>query len=289
MTDHITPEAIADGISGWQGETLFVLGAEISKAKGSILGIGVKRFIEPKGKKTQEVVDALKSQGAIAIVAYPERFDDWDVSGFDGVEIYNVKSDIQDEPKFLLLLSLLFFPPRLAAARLIDRPEEKLAMWDKLHRSHPVVGIAGTNAHDNVRILGRTFGTYQQLFQLVTNHILAPNLTERDLLLALRAGHVYMTFDFFGYVPFFLFWAEDNRQQVIMGETIPISPLLHGTVHLPEKANIHLLKDGAVWRREKTAFLRFPITEAGVYRVEVYKKGKPWIFSNPIYVAAPSP
>src|SRR5215510_1986848 len=198
MTDHITPEAIADGISGWQGETLFVLGAEISKAKGSILGIGVKRFIEPKGKKTQEVVDALKSQGAIAIVAYPERFDDWDVSGFDGVEIYNVKSDIQDEPKFLLLLSLLFFPPRLAAARLIDRPEEKLAMWDKLHRSHPVVGIAGTNAHDNVRILGRTFGTYQQLFQLVTNHILAPNLTERDLLLALRAGHVYMTFDFFG-------------------------------------------------------------------------------------------
>jgi len=288
MTDHLTPEAIAHGLMGWQGETLFVLGAEISKAKGSLLGIGIKRFIEAKGKSTQEVLDALQVQDAVAIIAYPERFTDWEVSGFEGVEVYNVKSDIQDEPKLGLILSLLFFPPRLAAARLIDRPGEKLAMWDKLCRSRPVVGIAGTNAHDNVRFLGRTFGTYQQLFQLVTNHILARNLSEGDLLLALRAGHVYMTFDLFGYVPFFLFSVADNNQQAIMGDVISLSPQLQAEVRLPERADIHVLKDGSVWKRDTAVQLHFPVAEEGVYRVEVYKRGAPWIFSNPIYVVSSS-
>src|SRR5262249_32695847 len=124
MTDHLTPEALAHGLRGWQGETLFVLGTEISKAKGSLLGIGIKRFVESTWKSAQEVLEALKAQDALAFIAYPERFNEWSVSGFDGIEIYNIKSDIQDEPKLPLLLSLLFFPPRLAATWLIDRPEE---------------------------------------------------------------------------------------------------------------------------------------------------------------------
>src|SRR5262249_35224481 len=158
-------------------------------------------------------------------------------------------------------------PPRLAATWLIDRPDEKLTIWDKLCHSHPVVGIAGTNAHDNVRVLGRTFGTYQQLFQLVTNHILARNLTEGDLLLALRAGHVYMTFDLLSYVPSFLFSVADNNRQAIMGDVISVSLRLQGEVRLPERADIHVLKDGSVWKTDSTVRLCFPITEVGVYRV----------------------
>jgi hypothetical protein len=30
--------------------------------------------------------------------------------------------------------------------------------------------------------------------------------------------------------------------------------------------------------------LRFTSVEAGAYRVEAYRKGRGWIFSNPIYV-----
>ena len=289
MTDHITPEAIAHGVTGMQGTTLFILGAEIAQANGSILGIGLKRFVEHKQKKAQEIIDALKAQDAAAIIAYPEKFRDWSVSGYDGLEIYNLKSDVQDEYKFSLLLSFLFLPPRSAFAHVIDRPKEKLALWDHLSQSRHLVGVAGTNAHNNVRVLGRTFGTYSQLFQLLTNHLLARNLTEEDLLLALQAGHAYVAFDLFGSVPFFLFSAGDDRQQAIMGETISFSSSLRGEVCLPERAEVHVLKDGAVWRKEEALFFRFPITEAGVYRVEVYKGRKPWIFSNPIYVVAPSP
>jgi hypothetical protein len=196
---------------------------------------------------------------------------------------------VQDEYKLSLLFSFLFLPPRSAFASVIDRPREKLALWDHLSQSRHLVGVAGTNAHNNVRILGRTFGTYQQLFQLLTNHLLARNLTEEDLLAALKAGHAYVAFDLFGAVPFFLFSARDDRRQAMMGETISLSPSLRGEVRPPERAEIQVLKDGAVWRREEALVLRFPIAEAGVYRVEVYKRGKPWIFSNPIYVVAPSP
>ena len=288
MTDHSSPEAITSGVKGWQGKTLFILGAELSKAGGSILGIGVQRFVERKGKPAQEVIDALKAQGSLAIIAYPEKFHDWQVSGYDGLEIYNIKSDIQDESLLSLVLSALFLPPSFAFPRVIDRPNEKLARWDQLSQSRHVVGVAGTNAHNNVRILGRTFGTYRQLFQLVTNHILARNLTEEEVLQALKAGQVYIAFDLFGYVPFFLFTAGDGMRQVLMGETIPVGPLLHGEVRLPERADIQVLKDGHVWQTEQALSFRFPITEAGVYRVEVYREGNPWIFSNPIYVVAPA-
>jgi predicted metal-dependent phosphoesterase TrpH len=63
MTDHITPEAITNGVTGMQGPTLFILGAEISQAKGSILGIGLKRFVDRKQKTAQKIIEALQAAG----------------------------------------------------------------------------------------------------------------------------------------------------------------------------------------------------------------------------------
>lgn len=286
MTDHITPSALTHGLKGWQGQTLFVLGAEISKANGSILGVGVQRFVQRREKTAQEVIDALQAQGALSVIAYPERFRDWHISGYDGVEIYNLKSDLLEEYRISLVLSALFLPPRVAFSAAIDRPKKTLALWDRLSQTRRVVGVAGTNAHNNVRFLGRNFDTYHQLFQLFTNHILAPCLTEEALLSALKAGHVYVAFDLFGYVPHFVFSAESNGQQVIMGDTIALSPTLSGTVKLPREADIRILKDGRLWKRKKAQAFHFPIAQVGVYRVEVYKQGKPWILSNPIYVVA---
>lgn len=286
MTDHLTPRVLTEGVRGWRGTTFFLLGGEISKARGSLLGLGLRQFVERKGKRAQEIIDALKDQGALAFIAYPEQFREWEVEGYDGVEIYNLRSEIRDESTLALVLSALFLPPRLAFARVIDRPTEKLALWDQLSQRRRVVGVAGTNAHDNVRILGRTFGSYRQLFQLFTNHILARDLTEDELLGALRAGRVYVAFDLFGYVPFFTFWAEDGQRSALMGEEIPLSAHLRGYVRLPATATVHVVKDGRVWKKEDAAALHFPIDAAGVYRIEVYRKGKPWIFSNPVYVVA---
>ncbi len=290
MTDHMTPASVAQGLRGWQGRTLFILGAELSKAGGSLLGVGVRRFVDKGGKRAGEVIRELKAQGALVLIAYPETFHDWSISGYEGLEVYNLKSDLLDEYKLWVLFSFLFLPPRLAFAQVLDRPAAKLAVWDRLSQSHPLVGVAGTNAHNNVRVLGRTFGSYEQLFQLLSNHVLARELTEEEILAALREGRAYMAFDFWGYVPFFVFFVTNGSRRALMGESIPWSPKLWGEVLLPQRAEIHLLKGGRGWRKEEEATsLRFPIKEAGVYRVEVYKGGKTWIISNPIYVTGPAP
>ena len=63
-------------------------------------------------------------------------------------------------------------------------------------------------------------------------------------------------------------------------------------VHTPTASRILLFKDGSVILNESEVTTKeIPVTERGVYRVEVYLPQierivgeKPWIISNPIYV-----
>ena len=67
-----------------------------------------------------------------------------------------------------------------------------------------------------------------------------------------------------------------------------LRPGLRGEVRLPGRAEVRVLRNGEVeWSRE-TQVLCFPVERDGAYRVEVYRDGRPWIFSNPIYVTAPA-
>ena len=53
---------------------------------------------------------------------------------------------------------------------------------------------------------------------------------------------------------------------------------------MPDEAYICLLRDGHVIEEFEGKRLSYAITQPGVYRVEVRRRFKPWIFSNPIYV-----
>jgi hypothetical protein len=56
------------------------------------------------------------------------------------------------------------------------------------------------------------------------------------------------------------------------------------TVVLPEKANIRFLLNGNIVKTNTGKSADLKITDKGVYRVEVYKKEKTWIYSNPFPV-----
>jgi hypothetical protein len=56
------------------------------------------------------------------------------------------------------------------------------------------------------------------------------------------------------------------------------------SVKLPEKADIKLLLNGAVVKTITGKFANFRISDNGVFRVEVFKRGKVWIYSNPFPV-----
>jgi hypothetical protein len=69
--------------------------------------------------------------------------------------------------------------------------------------------------------------------------------------------------------------------------------LLHRSAELraffPHRARIRLIRNGNLFRQETAKELCVTLCEPGVYRIEADLKAfgryRPWIFSNPLYVA----
>ena len=71
-----------------------------------------------------------------------------------------------------------------------------------------------------------------------------------------------------------------------MGEEMPLEVGTTLTVRTPQPAHIRLLRDGEEVAVGEATELHHPIELHGVYRVEATLRGRPWIFSNPVYVRA---
>jgi hypothetical protein len=87
----------------------------------------------------------------------------------------------------------------------------------------------------------------------------------------------------------FRFTAQGKDCNAWMGDEIPVQGGITLQVHLPQRAECRLIRNGKLLKtwtnRENCTHLT---TEPGVYRVEVYVNAfgarRGWIFSNPIYV-----
>ena len=55
-------------------------------------------------------------------------------------------------------------------------------------------------------------------------------------------------------------------------------------VQTPLSGDIRLLRDGQEIKGQGGRALSYRTNEAGVYRVEVYRKKRGWIYTNPIVV-----
>jgi hypothetical protein len=62
--------------------------------------------------------------------------------------------------------------------------------------------------------------------------------------------------------------------------------ILPATIHvgLPQKARIVLVKNGKSVSHVQSDCADFPVTEKGLYRIEVYMDKCAWIYSNPFVV-----
>jgi len=87
-----------------------------------------------------------------------------------------------------------------------------------------------------------------------------------------------------GACPALVFHAEQAAAHYAPGA----SPSLHdGPLALVGDAGraavLRLIHNGRVVTAVRRT-LRYDLREPGVYRLEGYRKGRPWLFSNPIYV-----
>jgi hypothetical protein len=292
-TDHNTRRIFKEGIQGrWNGLTV-IRGAEMIKEGQALLAIDTKEFIDGHRMSIQEAIREIKSQGGLAFVAHPGRFREWSVEGIDGMEIYDIADAAYAQawkaPRVgLEMLSSWEECPEEVLLSLLFRPDHHLATWDGLIGTRRLVGIAGNDAHQNVRFLGMQFDPYDLDFRFVQTHLLATSEEKPALLEALRAGHTYLSFSLLGDATGFRFFAEMDGIAGIMGDRVPLAAGLTLTVQAPLEGPIRLYLDGRRVRETVSSRLDHSVAAAGVYRGEVSLsvggKSFPWIISNPIYV-----
>lgn len=281
MTEHMEKEfdTAAMTLQGVHGGVLFINGNEVSEANGD---------------------RTLKLPGDVALVAYPEQFQNWDTPGLNGVEVYNVFTNAKRINPILAFFDVLWSKrsyPDLIFALYLARPDKALQKWDHALPQARLTATAGNDAHANIGVslkdssgktlLGIQLDPYEVSFRLVRLHVLLEQnraLDATSLLDAVRAGHCFIGFDFLGDTTGFSFTAEDR----IQGDEIQLQGETRLRVRTPVASRIVIYKDGAVFADESgVSSKEVAITERGVYRAEVYLPqlgNYLWILSNPIYV-----
>ncbi|HEX8891273.1 MAG TPA: hypothetical protein VF779_19150 [Pyrinomonadaceae bacterium] len=314
MTEH--PSDVMDTseqtLKGVHAGVLFINGNEVNTASHDRLLLlpGSAEAATATTTGAQQVLTEQKARGGLSLLAYPQEFQSWDVTDYDGMEVYNLYTNTKRINYFVTFFDGLWSYwsyPDLMFARFDERPDDALKKWDELIRTknRKIVATAGNDAHANVgfrigdltgkELIGLHLDPYARSFAIVRNHVLLEKekpLTSETLLGALRSGHSYIAFDIFGDSTGFTFTAENSQGKRIMGDEIELLDGVRLVVTTPVKARVLLFKDGQVVRDEDgTTRKEYSITERGTYRVEVYLtqlgslvKDKPWIISNPVYI-----
>jgi hypothetical protein len=102
---------------------------------------------------------------------------------------------------------------------------------------------------------------------------------------ALRQGALYISMDYEDDPTEFSFFIDHLDENFYIGEEFTMDEdEAEINVILPDTADISLIRNSEVIHNERGFELVMPIDSPGVYRVEVTREGKPWIYSNPIWV-----
>ena len=266
---------------------MLIFGNEITTPDGHLIALGTKEE-PPQEMTTQALIDWIHLNGGYAVVAHPfskkRPWTNWQVSGIDGMEIYNFGHTLYGKNKFRLLGTSLFFGPASFLKDSIELPLDTLKFWDSMLGRGPIAAVAATDAHLKLLNAPPMRGVFKQALRAVTLYVSADQFSEQALLDNLMHGRSFIVFESLGTALNFSFKAKTPDQFFQSGQTI--TTRLPATFHVeaPEAHEIRLLRDGKIIDRTDGEFLRSPGKGPGAYRVEVFRREKLWILTNPIFV-----
>lgn len=314
-TDH---NVLVQGPEGYYKEgkkrVLMIVGEEIhdqdrDPQKNHLLVFGPNLELAQHADDPQTLINAVNKAEGLSFIAHPHdpeqpafsetaiTWEDWQVHGYTGIEIWNGLSEFKGLINSKLhALFYAYFPKFLAHGPY----PETLQKWDELlNEGKRVVAVGGSDAHAIHGSLGpfrRILFPYRFHFISINTHLLLPEglsgeeVTDRKLILdAFRAGHLFVGYDLPAPTRGFRFTAQGRHDSVIMGDEIPAKGGVTLQAHLPSFAEARLIKDGEIIKEWKKQLVCTHITtEPGVYRIEAYRRylgrRRGWIFSNPIYL-----
>jgi len=283
LGDEAKPNSSDFGIGGFTSDVLFFPGAayKIGTSGAEIVALNLQHPIDP----SRDLIGQIHDQGGLALASNLGAFDSPDQYALaDLVEIYNLDRAWHQHNAGSLYARAVFFGADHFFAGL-DEVTDDTIIYDR--NSGARMGlVAGVGAAPNMTVMGAKVGTFEQIFQVYTTHIIAPERQADPIVDALRHGHAYVAFDFLGYVPNFMFFAQAGDHKVMMGDEVPMTSSPKLKVELPAEADKVVLVDNGSELESATnvSTFEYPPTAPGVYRVEAYRRGHPWIYSNPIYV-----
>jgi hypothetical protein len=304
LTDHDTLAAKRAGEERWYGDALVLVGEEISPVdRDHFLAFGIDDEISRR-QSGPELCEAVRAAGGFGFAAHPfsrgsERFKRPGIrfaepDCLDGIELWSFLNDTGERVSGLLDLARMIWTPQ----RVIGGPPPgNLREWDRLCQTRRVVAIGGLDAHQfGIRIAGRVpiraMG-YKRTFRQLHTHVLVERPLTHELepdrtlvYTALRQGRCYIANDRVADAVGFAFWATTGDATLQMGAEAMHSDGIALHVHAPQPARIRLLRDGVIAADAHAAELVHEAGRAGVYRVEVALRNRPWIYSNPVYLRA---
>ncbi|MBI4563935.1 MAG: CehA/McbA family metallohydrolase [Planctomycetes bacterium] len=307
MTDSNTMKVRDDGHERWHGSTLLIAGTEIAPAGSHYIAFGegaLQNVERLKDLKPQEMIDEVARQGWFGFIAHPDhggtqrfgipscRWEDWNVTGYTGFGLWDLMTDFQAQldREDLSLETFNDFATTLTGPR-----SDTLARWDELCRRQKVVGIGEIDNHayekefqDQKLIIF----PYETAFRTVTNHVLLekpldkdPEKAKKQVLDAVRWGHLYISFDYWDDPTEFSFEVDNGKASAGMGEEIALgAEKTELAVTLPEEALINVFQNGESIHEEENNEVLLEISQPGVYRIETMRDNLTWILSNPIWV-----
>jgi hypothetical protein len=316
ITDHnIRPRGLEKYYQTSGKDVLILTGEEIhdrtlNPQKNHMLVFGVEEELSHLGKNPQWLIDRIQKNNGFAFLAHPNEdalsffkepdisWINWDVQGYNGLEIWNGMSEFKTVVDESLLKAIIYayFPHLLA------RGANKFTMqkWDELLcNGKRIYAIGGTDSHAIPFKLGpfkRIIFPYEFHYSTVNNHILTNKplsgnfqLDRQNLFDAIRAGHYFVGYDLPHPTKGFRFSAKGTFGEYIMGDAAQDEKNLTLQIKLPYGAICHLIHNGSIiqtWKHQEIC--TYKAVEPGYYRVECHipfmgrKRG--WLYSNPIFL-----
>lgn len=302
MTDHDTLLPLAEVGEGFHGKTLLLIGCEVSPPTNHLLAFGASSCPD-RARPPQEYIDDLRSQGALTFLAHPHdlgcpvahipsyQWDDWPVTGFTGLELWNHLSDWSGHLGRLPGAVFHALTPRYS----LRGPDERtLRLWDDLGRERSVVGVGGLDVHA-IRIAGLRVFPYAYTFGTLQCHVAVDGWSDqvdeakRSLLSAIAQGRLHFSNEQLGAGRDISFSAATPAgQRIAMGCEAPAEAGVRLELCSPQPASLSILRDGQVIARSHGRDLSVTVREPGVYRAELHVqrrgRARSWAYTNPIYL-----
>ncbi len=116
----------------------------------------MKETIIDWGRNIDTVSKNIIREGGMMFYAHTEEPHNWDSPYYQGMEIYNIHTDILDEPSYFpFIVNALINKNKYRSwvmREIFDEQTSILARWDSLNTHRKVVGFSAVDTHENINL-----------------------------------------------------------------------------------------------------------------------------------------